>query len=345
MSYDRLSRRQALVGLGTVAGGAAATLLSVDRAFALDSGPLEFTNDYAVAATVLLWGPGEETSRYWTFRTKESARLMINGQSFNVAGDWTIQVKLANGAQSTRQRLINVSEFSSGTRNSQASRVFQSKVTFGNKNDYILHIKGYTIDKAFGPEERSLLTDGLAFFYRRFLQDHWAFIPELETTARVKLADDFPRSNFKGASDEHDYLRWQFNSMRAAAYSSFPMVQLAYGYEKEGGWVARAHTTIIKPPTWGINDPGYVGHFIIEVNDYYVNNRHAGAQYVNPEYWAGAIAHEALHNLGHLHPPSRSDPDYYLHQMVLIEGLVMTNGSSRYGGQTQTPILCKPRPR
>ena len=53
------------------------------------------------------------------------------------------------------------------------------------------------------------------------------------------------------------------------------------------------------------------------------------------------IAHELLHNLGHMHLSSRSEPDYYLYQMILVEMSVMTDGKAEYGEKIVTPVLCK----
>ena len=68
----------------------------------------------------------------------------------------------------------------------------------------------------------------------------------------------------------------------------------------------------------------------MEINAAFLFSRKA-PYFSNRDYWAGVIAHEALHNLGHSHPSSRGDSNYYHHQMIVVEALVMSNGKSRYG--------------
>ncbi len=109
--------------------------------------------------------------------------------------------------------------------------------------------------------------------------------------------------------------------------SAFPDVYIRYAHEEpaEGdtGWVARARydTVTIYWDGDGWSSTGD-SKFVITLNNYYVA---AHGVYSNAEYWAGTIAHEMLHNLGHRHPNS-SDPNYEKYQINVVDEVIQNDG-------------------
>jgi hypothetical protein len=67
------------------------------------------------------------------------------------------------------------------------------------------------------------------------------------------------------------------------------------------------------------------GEFHVDLNAYYMSGDRLGRR---PEVWAGVIAHEMLHNLGHLHPVGVYEDS---NQIVALEKAIITNGSYRAG--------------
>jgi hypothetical protein len=75
------------------------------------------------------------------------------------------------------------------------------------------------------------------------------------------------------------------------------------------------------------------GHFAV-----YLNFRYLGASGLNsdPWIWAATIAHEMLHNLGHMHPENVNDPKYERRQInAFTAALYYGNRRYRYGMRTR----------
>ena len=327
--------------------GAAGLILATGNrtAHAESADEIVVHNDYSSSVMIDLFHPEsiDQVFSTWTFDSGEEARLFHDGHAINVKSDWGIRVRFYNGAESAVMRLAEVGNFKI-----KASNIYD--FPFANYKESGLKIEsidGYDIGGQFGGTETQILTDALAVFYERFLRTHTMGCPELCTRSAYKWEPD--KSQFDSDSDERDYIesqRWRFLANQANGFS-FPNVELEYAYAEED-WLARAHVGIVKvlhrdPDESGEKYP-VEGSFKMEINDYYVNNTRKNAHYAHPAYWAGVIAHEALHNLGHQHPPSRSDSQYYLHQMIIVEHLVMTGDKVRYGESNPTPVLCQRRP-
>jgi hypothetical protein len=342
-----LNRRQLF--RGALAAGAAGFLwprCSQAASTAFPFGPIVIDNDYAVPVLIHLYHADALDRRFATYTVRPGrVTLALHGASFNIGADWGVQIQFGNRALSRMQRVCNVASFQDGRWVVTASLIVSTNVAYSSDH-HIRTIDGYEIDSRFSNAKQRFLTDALALFYERFLQLHWRVMPELGTKAGVKLADNFPTDSFDGVEDKREYMQRQF--IRMSPQETFPHVKLVYAYEEGGDWLARAYLGTVR--VWSALDSDfaakgrYSGSFEIEMNDSYVGNGQAGRHYARPEYWAGVIAHEALHNLGHAHLPSRSDAGYYLYQMILIEHLVMTNGRARYGDTNPTPVLCMRRP-
>ena len=102
----------------------------------------------------------------------------------------------------------------------------------------------------------------------------------------------------------------------------FPNIRIHAGHEerdnKGRGWLGRAHTNLvtIRSIDRGVRQKG---EFDIQINRYYLAG---GGHYSDPEEWASTIAHEMLHNLGHLHEGGSSDA----YQINALNNAVLCNG-------------------
>jgi len=314
-------------------------------AFAEPATELVVHNDYGEPIKIDLFHPQAINRVFatWSLDGSEKTRFDLSGEPVRVQSDWGIRVRFRNGARSDVMRLLEV-----GGGNVTASSICSyPHISYPMEGRKITKIDGYTIDPQFGPAESRLLKDALAIFYERFLQYHPAGCPELCTRTAYKW-EAINRSHFKSAEDSRDIIEVQRSrlSMNNSLGKAFPHVELEYANVDED-WLAKAHVGIVKISP-GIEDEEagpypVTGTFKILINDFYLNNASKYRHYSSPAYWAGVIAHEALHNLGHRHAQSRDDPQYYRYQMIIIEHLVMKGGMVRYGDLNPTPVLCRKR--
>lgn len=202
---------------------------------------------------------------------------------------------------------------------------------------------GLTIDDSFGPTERGILEEACARFYSRFLQPYYPY--EVGWGDAWSWVTDKHISDYKEGVEAKsifysDWIAmWRFF---ANENNGFPPITLNFVNVPRGDFVAQALYDTIVIADWP-NDTPYTGEFNIDINDWYLNN----GEYPfgsDSNYWAGVIAHECWHNLGHKHPSSRDDPNYYLYQMVLHEMAVMQDGSIRYGDKLPFPVYCRRHP-
>lgn len=99
--------------------------------------------------------------------------------------------------------------------------------------------------------------------------------------------------------------------------------------------MAWANTNVVKVK---YSKGGYVieGDFSIALNSWYLGG---GEPYSDPNYWAGTIAHEMLHNLGHLHAENRGAADYSRCQLIAHERALYYDGKYRRGLE-RPAIVC-----
>jgi hypothetical protein len=327
-----------------------ALAVNADVAFAESAEKISIDNNYSEPVDIDLFHPldFDKVFATWTIASTTKKTLIYEDKLLLVKADWGIRVRFRNGAQSAVMRLFEVG-YSSTVK---ASDIYDKPIaTYYQSFRRIATIEGNSIDRHFGSTETSLLKDALAYFYDRFLQDHIAGCPELRSRAafdHYELEED----DFEEAEDERDFISIQRSRFSANNQVGRPFPKLEIEYENEpdtngSGWLARAHLGIVKIlPKKKKGDVHYPvdGSFKIQVNDFFLNNSQRYKHYSSPAFWGGVIAHEVLHNLGHAHPKSRSANDYYLHQMVIIENLVMTGQKVRYGTENPTPVLCMKRP-
>lgn len=113
----------------------------------------------------------------------------------------------------------------------------------------------------------------------------------------------------------------------------FPDIFIEYEHQAprtEGeGWLGRAPLDRVVIYRDG-NEWKQKGSFRITINDYFVAR---GKRYSDPNEWAGTIAHEMLHNLGH-HHPSSGDSDWNKYQINVLDAVVQNYG---YGYKGSLP--------
>lgn len=342
MNNRRTFLKQALIGSAGVM-----LLGQGSNAFAEPVREITIHNDYSVSIAVDLFHPIalDQVFATWQLTAGQKGTLRYDGQPIHIMSDWGIRVRFPSGAQSA---VMRVAEIDVGGTEIKASHIYD--LPFANYRDSgvkITRIDGYDIASDFGRTETEILTSALAIFYERFLRTHAMGCPELCTRSASRHI--LNSSDFDDNLDTRDYIeaqRWRFLANETNGFA-FPHVELEYAYTDDD-WLARAEVGIVKTRPRESGEFGspfpIEGSFKIEVNDFFVNNSNEYSHYSNPAYWAGVIAHEALHNLGHRHPPSRSDSQYYLHQMIIVEHLVMVGDKVRYGESNPTPVLCQKRP-
>jgi len=106
---------------------------------------------------------------------------------------------------------------------------------------------------------------------------------------------------------------------------AFPHIHVRAGYEKNGHWLGRANTNLvtIRKANGRVQQSG---SFDITLNRYYLAS---GGTYSDPEEWASTIAHEMLHNLGHLHPRG-ADALSDRYQINALNNAVLSNGHQNW---------------
>jgi hypothetical protein len=219
----------------------------------------------------------------------------------------------------------------------------------GEPKKIITTHNGWKIDSGFGIPETKLLTQSLAKFYERFVR--YSRVRGAAGKQGVMLCEGFPYDDFLDYRTQNkweSYMIVQVNRIVLACITGkyiepFPKITIRRGYEK-GNWVARAQcsTMRVHNNSHRKDKSCFDGQFVITVNDYYLNNRNEGQHYSDVGYWAGTIAHELLHNLGHNHPVpgDASYANYHLYQMVCMDSAIAQNWNYEYGTKPSYKSCC-----
>jgi hypothetical protein len=196
------------------------------------------------------------------------------------------------------------------------------------------------IDPKFNQVERSLIEDALRIAVNRLQQKSiWERVQELYDYASV-TRDSLTSSGLCNEADVKRNLLFHqlyYLSIPNGAHDdepAFPDVYIYYGYEprREGekGWLGHAPYDTVRI-YWDSEAKEWrqKGSFKITLNNHFVA---AGGRYSEANDWAGTIAHEMLHNLGHRHPDS-NDPNYSKYQINVLDEVVQNDGEGYKGSR------------
>ena len=206
-------------------------------------------------------------------------------------------------------------------------------VTLGSSPVYAANSVNCEIDNRFGATERRILEEACQLAVKRMQSP--ALRDKVNQQSSFSYLSDSVMSR-SHATDSRDS-RWNLLRRQLLTLSlpngpndsgpSFPDVYVLYGNEQptgsELGWLGRAYLDLVTI-YWDSTDREWKqkGSFVLTINDYFVAR---GQRYSDPNDWAGTIAHEMLHNLGHMHPDS-SNPDYSKYQINVLDALIQNNG-------------------
>lgn len=90
----------------------------------------------------------------------------------------------------------------------------------------------------------------------------------------------------------------------------FPQLDIYAAYDRSGSFTGRApEARVVTEYRYGRNRaivPYLAGKFSVTLNTYFLGS---STYWVgrDPDYWAGTITHEMMHNLGHDHPEGKYD--------------------------------------
>lgn len=194
------------------------------------------------------------------------------------------------------------------------------------------------IDERFGANERRILAQACRLAVERMQSRE--IRDEVNRRAGYSYLSDsvMTRSHARETSQSRWNLLWRQLATLAAPNGpndegpAFPNVYIMYGNEAPRGggqgWLGRAYLDLVTV-YWDSEQREWKqrGSFALTINDYFVAR---GRRYSDPNDWAGTIAHEMLHNLGHRHPDS-SNPDYHKYQINVLDALVQNYGSDLKG--------------
>jgi len=203
---------------------------------------------------------------------------------------------------------------------------------------YAVNTADCEIDNRFGTAERMILAQACQLAVER--------MQSTEIRSKVSQLSGFASLSSSVMSRSHatdtSESRWNLLGRQLATLSlpngpydsepAFPNIYILYGSEAPrgggSGWLGRAYLDLVTV-YWDSAQGEWKqkGKFVLTINDYFVAR---GQRYSDPNDWAGTIAHEMLHNLGHSHPDS-SDPNYSKFQINVLDALVQNYGSEYKG--------------
>lgn len=132
-----------------------------------------------------------------------------------------------------------------------------------------------------------------------------------------------------------DILIEQLSVIRTLPFEKRPAVNIWGEYKPEVKAYGWANINKVKTK-FSKTGSSVDGEFVLALNTFLVGG---GGHLSDPVFWAGTIAHEMLHNLGHLHIVDRNDPQYDRCQLIAHERAVYYGGKYRRG-MNRPAVLC-----
>lgn len=205
------------------------------------------------------------------------------------------------------------------------SRILTAFLFFFGPQVFAYKASAYGFSKA----QEAKIEKAVSVFNKRFLQN------KIKECAYEYATDSMLRPEYLLALDNTDYwsetknqsnllnsqltaLNNQFDKKGADA---FPDMNLyAYYQDKDhedGAPIAHANRT----DKMVVENDSVTGAFEIHINTYWLDKE--TSPYNDNEYWGAVLAHEGLHNMGHLHPAGDYNDRL---QIIAFERCLRTNG-------------------
>jgi hypothetical protein len=200
-------------------------------------------------------------------------------------------------------------------------------ITFFMSNDFD--------EERFG--ERTMIKQAMDIVHTRFrdmdvLRNVYRIAPTKGYNLEGGTWEDSGLADHPKEPSHADLLWYQITTLRSPndegdTEPEFPNVHID-AFHEETDVQARARTGLVRVRFVGDGKLRQSGEFRLEINRYKLGS---GGQADTPVEWAAAIAHEMLHNLGHLHEKG----DYSDHwQINIFHNSVYCNGHYPGGGDS-----------
>ncbi len=189
---------------------------------------------------------------------------------------------------------------------------------------------GYKIHDGFTEEEESILDKALQYLANRFTDvDVRRNCYRLDKNGYYLDRGVWAKSNLEEDDDydgKHDLLRFQLIQLRVKGRDDeFPRINILPDHERADWWGEASgdpyQVAVISSGSRFRTE----GEFEIKLNRWHLGARGRGS---DPEIWAAVMAHEMLHNLGHLHEKGDYSNSW---QMNVFENCFYCNGTYRGG--------------
>src|SRR5262245_11828833 len=191
-----------------------------------------------------------------------------------------------------------------------AATALMPDLAFGQTNPYYRPIK-YYVHNNFNRTQLAIIGQAMNHVASRMLDPrmfqwtrgvygyrYWYFQP--------RAGGIVPRT-----TPEFEAVAW--TQLQALLAAGFPgVMQIRGAYDAQGDWTGHAAVqTVIAEKRLGARGAyAHVeGNFDVTLNTAILGTTRFSTA-ASPDYWAGAIAHEMLHNLGHQHPVSVYEGTY-----------------------------------
>lgn len=211
--------------------------------------------------------------------------------------------------------------------------LFLSLAVFYSQTAYAGNTADCIIDSKFAAKERGILARACQYAVARMQTSEVRSAVKSRSGYSLLYGDIMQRSHITNTREDRwnllaHQLYWLSQPNSATdTEKPFPDIYIKFASENSK-WLARAPLNQVFV-YWAssVKEWKQTGKFNIIVNDYWVAR---GARLSDPNEWAGTVAHEMAHNLGHNHPDV-SDPDYDKYQINVLDSLVQNYGYSNKG--------------
>lgn len=182
----------------------------------------------------------------------------------------------------------------------------------------------YEFDKDFSGDEEKLVDKAMKLLNERFFDEevikcamgnHELVSIDTDYTSDMDYVDNFKHAKI--------VMVWQWRALLKD--KNTPKIKFISYFEKDGAF-ARAPVGVTKIKRLGDAEWSIKGNFEVELNQFHLDSNTKRGK--DPLFWAGAIAHEMMHNLGHSHSDGKDD-DYQDYQMIAFEQCLNGDGRGR----------------